>query len=258
MMFPGFMEGIRRIWEHDGQTQEYYLELIGQETRKLPVEAFKRFNAVFIPNDSYIRNYFGPESTNFQYELYNTDGTCALSNYVIFPFLNLLGQAVGWVCFKPFVRLKAEEENNWDVYYYEYPTSLTFNKRKYIFTLPSVYEAALKDRYIIITDGVFDTVSFIHYGLHSCSLLGSQFNLDLLLYFYFIDKIFVAMDNDAAGIKLYSTIKKLIPRAKKLQQTIGKDADDILKSEYRESYIKAVKDGIVRNTDVVFRQKFRT
>lgn len=257
MIFPGFARGIRSIWENDEASQSLYLQNIGEETRKLPLEAFRLFNAFFVPNDRYVSLYFGAECQQLQYEIYRVDGTCTMNNCIVFPFYNLLGQIIGWVSYKPFVRMTALEANSWDVHYYDYPSTRVLSKGHYVFVKPSVYESALQDGYIVITDGVFDTVSHVFNGVHACSLLGSSFTDALAFYFRFIPKIFVSIDNDDAGLSLYRDIQRYFPHARKVRQVIGKDSDDILKSEYKEAYLRELRAGIARDMDVVFRPKFR-
>ena len=81
MIFPNFSNGIKRIWEEDEVSQSHYLSIIGEETRNLPLEIFQRFNAFFVPNNDYLKIYFGNEVTRLDYELYDSNGNCCLNNH---------------------------------------------------------------------------------------------------------------------------------------------------------------------------------
>ena len=255
MMYAGFGEGVRKIWNIDGKAQAFYLNNIGKDVRNLPLEAFKKYDAFFVPNDRYIGLYFGCECQQLHYGLYYSNGQCTVCNHVVFPFYNLVGQVVGWVSYKPFVHLKSREQNDFTTPYYEYPSALIFNKGRYVFMLPSVYKSALRDGYIVITDGVFDAVNFTHCGINACSVLGSKFNIWLAFYFKFIERVFVSIDNDTAGHKLYRDIQRFIPNARRILQVFGKDADEVLKTCNGEDFLHIVKTGVERNTDIVFRKK---
>ena len=137
--------------------------------------------------------------------------------------------------------------------YYSYPSKYTFNKKDYLFILPDVYKKALQDGYLILVDGVFDSISFCYYGLNAASLLGSYLNINLAFYLKFIGKIFVAIDNDEAGLKMLHAVQRFIPHAKVIRQGYKKDADDILKTELRNKYISQILAGIEQYTDVFFK-----
>ena len=104
-----------------------------------------------------------------------------------------------------------------------------------------------------MVDGVFDSISFCYYGLNAASLLGSYLNINLAFYLKFIGKIFVAIDNDEAGLKMLHAVQRFIPHAKVIRQGYKKDADDILKTELRNKYISQILAGIEQYTDVFFK-----
>lgn len=253
MIFPNFSNGIKRIWEEDEVSQSHYLSIIGEETRNLPLEIFQRFNAFFVPNNDYLKIYFGNEVTRLDYELYDSNGNCCLNNCIVFPCYTLTNRIAGWVAYNPLVKLQSVQENNFMMNYYSYPSKYTFNKKDYLFILPDVYKKALQDGYLILVDGVFDCVSFCYYGLNAASLLGSYLNINLAFYLKFIGKIFVAIDNDEAGLKMLHAVQRFIPHAKVIRQGYKKDADDILKTELRNKYISQILAGIEQYTDVFFK-----
>ena len=170
-----------------------------------------------------------------------------------FSCYTLTNRIVGWVAYNPLVKLQSVLENNFTMNYYSYPSKYLFNKKDYLFILPSVYEKALKDGYLILVDGVFDCVSFCYYGLNAASLLGSYLSINLVFYLKFIEKIFVAIDNDEAGLKMLHAVQRFIPHAKAIRQGYKKDADDILKTGLRDKYINQILVGIEQYTDVFFR-----
>lgn len=253
MMFHGFQDGVKRIWDEDAFSQSYYLSIIGEETRSLPLEIFQRFNAFFVPNNNYLKKFFGNEVTRLDYEIYDSNNNCYLNNCIVFPCYTLSKRIIGWVAYNPLVRVQALQENNFMVNYYSYPSKYIFNKKEYLFVLPDIYKKAMQDGYMILVDGVFDCLSFCYYGLNAASLLGSYLNVNLAFYLKFIEKIFVAIDNDEAGLRMLHAVQRFIPHAKVIKQGYKKDADDILKTELREKYIQSILLGIEQYVDVVFR-----
>lgn len=253
MIFPSFYEGIKKIWQEDELSQSHYLSIIGEETRNLPLEIFKKFGAFFVPNNDYLKRYFGNEVTRLDYELYDSNGICSLNNCIVFPCYTLTNRIAGWIAYNPLVKLQSIQENNFMLNYYSYPSKYIFNKKDYLFILPDVYKKALKDGYLILVDGVFDCISFCYYDLNAASLLGSYLNINLAFYLKFIDKIFVAIDNDEAGLRMLRAVQNFIPHAKVIRQGYRKDADDLLKTEFRDKYIQQILVGVEQYTDVLFR-----
>lgn len=253
MMFDGFEEGIQKIWRNDEVSQKHYISVIGEQTRYLPLEAFQRFKAFFVPNDEYLKLYFGTSCAELQYELYGTDMICTVRNCIVFPCYSLSGRVIAWVAYNPFVKLSSIESNDFSRNFYSYPSKYIFQKSKYLFVLPEIYQKALEIGYLILTDGVFDCISFVHYGLCAASLLGSYLNSDTAFYLKFIPRIFVAVDNDDAGLKMLRSVHKYIPHAKAIKQGFCKDSDDILKTQRKEKYIEQIRRGIEQYTNITLR-----
>lgn len=252
MIYSGFAIGVQNIWSKDRSTQEHYLGIVGTELRGLSVEFLRALGCFFVPNNDYLLSYFGRDCLGYEYEIYDFNGNCLLNNCLVIPCYSLMGNVIAWVAYNPLVRVQAFETKDFSRNYYSYPSKIVWDKSKYLFTTPEVYKKALEDGYIILTDGVFDTLSLISYGLHAGSLLGSYINIHNLFYLKFIPKIFVSIDNDQAGLNMYRNIRKFIPHAKSITQGISKDIDDILKTEDRDLFLTKLRVGIENYVSVKF------
>lgn len=253
MMYPNFSEGVAKIWTNDKASQEKYISLVGEETRGISLETFMKYNCFFVPNNDYLKIHFGNSCSHFEYEIYDMYDNCYLDNCLVFPCYTLNGNPIAWITYNPFLKLKASETQDYSMNYYSYPSKLIWNKNRYLFVLPEVYKKSLEDGYIILTDGVFDSIHLVQEGLNSASLLGSYLTPYSLFYLKFIPKVFVSIDNDVAGNKMYSSVKKLIPHAKMLKQGYTKDIDDFLKIEKSSRYLEDIKTGIANYTNIFIR-----
>ena len=140
--------------------------------------------------------------------------------------------------FNPINKLKAKEEGQWDLPAYRHSSKTLFNKSKYLFMLKDTFKNALESGYIVLTDGVFDMLSFAQNGVLSGALLGSYVSEELLAMLRLLNRVYVSIDNDEAGLKLYNQLNKGLSNVIAIKQNQFKDADDILKSEYKEKFLK--------------------
>lgn len=238
-----YRSGVQNAWSSDYEAQKYYTDII-TELRGMKENPFKEINGIFIPNDSYMKHYFGEEIVNESYGCYDYDGRCNWNNCLLLPILNVADKIAGFVSFNPFKYLEAKETNDWSIYYYAYSSKNVFSKGNYLFTLDGVYKRAIEDGYLLLVDGVFDTINVTRAGFNAAGLLGSTLTPQIIMLLRFIKKIVLLMDNDDAGIQLYNNLKTVLPSVDVVKQSWGKDADDALKSDYREEYIGLIKDAI--------------
>lgn len=258
MSFSRLMaDGIRKIYEEDYDNQVHYLKAVCGVIRGRPdIQPLLEADAFFVPNRDYMLKYFGPSAENYEYDLYNLNGSCIWDNFIVFPVRNISGTIVGLAGFDALTKAKSlDGEENLTRPKYRYSRSDIFNRGNYVYMLDGVFEKSVKEGYMIITDGIFDMLYFHEENLNTGSLLGSSVNQVILFTLRFIDTLYVAYDNDAAGIDLYKYLKAHHPSVKFIRQNIGKDSDDSLKSEYRELYVKKIRDAIERKSDLVFRIK---
>ena len=252
-MFSGFLRGISTLYDSDLISQEHYLTVLGEKVRGLPFDIFKKYQAFFVPNNEYLRNMWGEACTPSEYEIYSVDGFCSLNNCIVFPCFLLSSDVVGWVAFDPFVKAKAIETGEYGESYYSYPSKRLFNKSDYLFVLPEVYKKSLHDQYIVVTDGIFDTVSLTHYGVNACSLLGSSLTEKAAFPLQFISRIYVSLDNDEAGLKMLDNVRKLCPSARYIKQGSCNDIDDLLKTDRCSEFISKILSSIEYGLDLTFR-----
>ena len=242
------MNGIKKIYRDDYDSQKYYLQTICNDVRNLPLGAVLAVNAIFIPNDDYIVNFFGAESLDAKYNFYDKYGQCLWTNKLMLPITNVVEEIVGFVAFDPFRYLEMHETGNALLNYYSYSTKDVIRKGDYLFCTPGTYKKAYRDGYLIVADGVFDTLSVSFYGYNTAAMLGSIVTDQLSAQLRLIDRIIVLMDNDEAGLELYTKIAQRHPNAIYLKQGKTKDADDIIKTKFRDEYFSELNKCI--NTEI--------
>jgi hypothetical protein len=268
MSFSGITKaGIDKIYKEDFATQEHYLNILYKQVRKpkdveeenfsVPNSLF-RAKAFFVPNEEYMANFFGMDAMDPIYDMYDYAGNCTWQNYIVFPIGNVAGTIVGFAGFDPLVKLRKQSTDDKVLDpYYKYSNATVFNRGKYLYCLDGVYEKAVKDGYLVLSDGIFDMLNLTEAGFNAGSGLGSIVGQELLFQLKFIKHLFVAEDNDKAGRELYLYLKDRHPGVHYVRQNQVKDADDIIKSEYGEEYIRELKNAISTNSDLVLRFKPR-
>jgi hypothetical protein len=247
-LLPGFDEKVDRLYREDHVSQAHYLSVLGEEVRMISLEVLMKYRCFFVPNDDYLRFWWGESCRNPEYELYDYDGRCVVNNCIVVPCRLLNGSVVGWTAFNPFIKYGEGEGS-----YYFNPSEYLFKRGNYLFCHPDVFKSALSDGYIIVTDGVFDCLSLTGCGLNSCSVLGSSVNARSVFCLKFVDKVYVSIDNDEAGLRLLSGVRRFIPNARFIKQGREKDVDDLLKTEVRDRFVREVLMCVGSGVDVSFR-----
>lgn len=233
-------DGIKKIYSEDRATLEHYVDTVCTQVRNMDSAILYKAEAFFVPNDQYMLEMFGPSITNPEYEVYRPDGSCIWLHNLILPVTDVIGKPVGLAGFNPVRYLEAHETQDWGIYYYMYSNKSVFDKSKFLYSVPGTLGSALEDGYIVITDGIFDTLSLAAAGINAAALLGSYLSETVAAILRFFDKVILAMDNDEAGLQLYDRLNKVLDNVILLNQGWYKDADDVLKSGRREQYIAAI------------------
>lgn len=246
--------GVEKIKTTDSEAQNKFIDIICKDVRNIKSDVVKRANAFYVPNDDYMAFMFGPMIKGFDFDCYNSDGTCKWLNYLLFPITDLSGAVVGFAGFNPHRYLLSKEENDKSLNYYGYSSKHVFQKGNYLFGIEGCYKKALQDGYLIITDGLFDSISLESYGYNSMALLGSFVSDQVLAQLVFIKKVIIAHDNDEAGIKLAEYLKSKLNNVFCIKQKYTKDVDELLKTSYRDNYL-AMLNGIIHNNKFPMRME---
>lgn len=255
-MFNKIMQkGINKIYSEMLDDQKVFIEAICKRVRHMDSSIIYKAQGFFVPNQDFLRVVFGAEITNPEFDVYNSEGFTDWDNYLIFPMYNVLNEIVGLVGFNPINKLKSQDEEFWSLSYYKHSSSKLMDKSKYIFMLKGMFSRAINEGYIIITDGVFDMLSGAANNLVTGALLGSTLSQEVIAQLKLIDKIYLAMDNDEAGQRLLKLLRKYCPNTRAIIQGKYKDLDDILKSQYKDEFLKLFYKNLKSNinTDIVFR-----
>lgn len=240
-------EGFKNVYKEDIDSQKKYLSIIAEQIRNCPIETFTDYNGVFVPNDEYMTLYFGNSCKSREY---TNDGRCSWCNSVIFPIYDILGTPVALLGYFPLNKLNTEIQ----LPTYKVTSSEYFDRRKYFFGPKGVMSKSLEDNYVILTDGVFDTLSLNQAGFNALALMGSYISKEQVAYLTLIDRVYLAVDNDRAGVQLLENLQKQIKSAKGIRFNIYKDVDDVLKSEHRDKFLNqltsAMQDDLPGDIDI--------
>lgn len=235
-------DGLARAKAEDSAIQKQYLSYIA-EARKMPVEAIEMADGIFIPNDQYLVEFCGARVKEEDFGCYVGDN-CVWNNFLIFPVRDIAGNTVGVAGFDPLVYLENKETGNYENNYYSYSNKFVFQKGYYVYCPHDDFNHALDDRYLVVIDGLFDAISLSYAGFNAAALMGSVLTPQILMQLRLIDRIVLIADNDEAGFKLYNELRKHLPNVVLVKQGKAKDADELLKSEHGEQFVKKLKDVI--------------
>ena len=231
-------KGLDRIYSEGWESQENFITTICRDVRHMrrPDIVFKA-RGFFVPNNDYMVHFFGEEILDPSYDCYNFDGQCSWFGYLVFPMYDIVGRIIGFNGFNPKAKLLslAGEGDQ----FYRHSGSVLLDKSTNMFGLEGVQKKAIEDGYLIVTDGLFDTLSLADENLNAQSLLGSNLSKNHLAYLTFIDRIYLAMDGDAAGLKLARALLKGHKGVSIMKWNKFKDIDGVLKSDFRLQFLRA-------------------
>lgn len=243
--------GIERIYNEDFESQQVFIREWVKGCRTSPHEILFKAKAFYVPNNDYMFNYFGSDSLSSRYDIYNWDKQCIWHGNIVFPIRSVAGTIVGFAGFDPEIKLKKMRGEVILDNAYRYSVQEVFNRSHYVYMLPGVFEKSVKDGYIVITDGIFDMTTLAHFGFNSGSLLGSILTDQILMVLGFIDRLYIAYDNDNAGLELFKKLNVYFPgRVFGVNQNVEKDIDGVLSGPYSKQMIDALNFGIANKCPV--------
>lgn len=187
----------------------------------------------FVPNNDYMVRYFGNVCVEPSSGCYDYEGNCLWLGKLVFPIRGAVGVLEGFTAYNPFSRAVKEEnelsgENEPVPPKYTISSKKIFDRDSHLF-IPNGYRKMIEDGYVIIVDGVFDAAYVGMLGYNSACNLGTYINEKVLFPLSLNSKVFVAHDNDRAGLLLLREIRKAIPKALSISQGVTKDIDDYFK-----------------------------
>lgn len=224
--------GIERIYKEDLEAQKHYINLICKEVRNMDSEILFKVNAFFVPNAEYMKEFFGSEILLPNYDCYDYYGTCKWTGHLVIPIKGVDGKIKGFTGYNPAVTLAKRDGQEDDplarLAKYKESSKALMDKSRF-FLCPLGFDKAMKDGYIIVIDGVFDALNVASFGFNTLSVLGSTLTDEILFCLSFIDVVYVAHDNDQAGLNLYNAIKMKLPKVYFIRQSKCKDIDEFIK-----------------------------
>lgn len=219
---------VSKAYEDDYNSQAYYLSVV-EEHRHIPVSYLMERGCLFVPNNDYIRHYLGNEADQFGLEFYNGD-RCLWTLYVLLPVTDLVGDVVGLVGWDALHKFQ-ESEGETGLSMYKVSSKNVFRRERFFLTDTPLLKRTFDTRTVFITDGVFDSVALNYRGIPAIALLGSTFSPEVLYFLRWYDRIFVCADNDAAGVKLYNSLRKACRGVHRVTQGVSKDIEELLRSD---------------------------
>lgn len=231
------------VIKNDLDSQKYYLNLIAEQVRNIPLEYLMNEQALFIPNDDYVSAFAG-DSALYDENGFYYGGVSTWSDNVIFPIRSLNNDAQGIGGFNPRLYLYARETQDYSVHYYTYSAKSLFSKGDYLFWGIDGFQKAYHDGYVILVDGMFDAIQLRGLGFNAAGLMGSTLTESIIAQLRFIKRKIVISDNDAAGLKLEYGLKKALRECVALHQGFDKDVDGAIKNGYDNAIINELKNMI--------------
>lgn len=228
------IRGFKQVYETDIECQKDYLSIISSDIRNCPLELFTDNYGVFIPNNEYMIKNFGEACAAREY---TSDRRCIWNNAVIFPIYDILDKAVAILGYFPLNKLNTEVQ----LPSYKVSSTEYFDRRKFFFAPKGVMRKALEDDYVVLTDGVFDTLSLNHAGINAMALMGSYVSKEQIAYLTLLKRVYITVDNDRAGTQLLKTLHKHLSNLTGIRFNLYKDVDDVLKSEHRDKFLNQIK-----------------
>jgi len=238
-------KGLDKIYNEDLATQKHYIDLICKDLRGRDLPIIYDLKAFYVPNNDYMIEYFGHNISNPRYDCYNYNGYCSWTHHLVIPVRDVMGKVVGFTGYNPYVSLAhskelktKEEEEISKLSRYKESSKILMDKSKF-FIAPLGIRKAIEDKYIVVIDGVFDSISVANEGFNSLCILGSTVSEEVRFCLSFIETIYVAYDNDYAGIKLFNRLKTMFPNVLAIRQSKCKDIDGFIK-QYPDGFNKSM------------------
>lgn len=228
--------GVNNIYENDYKSQEHFINVICREVRSMRPNILFDLKAFYVPNHKYMIDYFGGEIAYPTYDCYLPSGVCKWTGHLVIPIRDISGKVRGFTGYNPLVTLNKEGHDKLDkLPKYKESSKVLMDKSKFGLC-PLGLDKAIKDGYVIVTDGVFDALNIADCGFNSYCILGSSLVEELLFCLSFVEHVYVAHDNDNAGLTLFNNLKRKFPSVIPIRQRLYKDIDEFIKN-HRDSFI---------------------
>lgn len=176
----------------------------------------------FVHNRQYLIDSFGLECVGSHNDFYDQDGVCKFLGTLMIPIRDVNGDVVGFNSFNPFAKLK-EQEGDFSDIKYNISSKKVFNRNRFPL-IPNGYKKMFEEGYVVIMDGTFDALTLGSLGINTFCNLGTVFSEYCSFILSFVNKRFLAMDNDRAGLTLHKSINKTL-KCYRLTQNKFKDID---------------------------------
>lgn len=236
------------VIEKDKEEQLKFLSVIS-ESRNISSEYLLNRKCIFIPNKEYVTYHVGSIAENITAGFYNNDEPI-WQLFFIFPIMDLQKNIVGIVGWDAYNKYLVESGQELSLPMYRVSSKTLFNREKYFLTDIDLLEKYYKitpngKRAIVVVDGVFDSVALNAIGVPAISLLGSSVSQEVFYFLRHFNYIYVAHDNDDAGLKLYKTIKNIVPNTFAITHH-SKDIEERIRNDEKA---KATLQAIISNPE---------
>lgn len=238
-----YAKGIEKIWKEDSEFQTIALMSMIEEIRGVSdkdiierdFNLFKGEGMFYVPNDDYLKEYFGASVVDFSTGLYSRNGEyCLYYKRLAMPLRRMDGYVIGLCGYS-----NGNDENQSDFVKYLYPPKRVWSKERYMYVTGEEFRKAIEEGYIFIVDGLFDQLRLRSLGYNAVSLCGTMLTEWHKIYLGFVKHKIVLSDNDDAGRKLVKECKRHLTDVIEFKQGEEWDIDDFLKDVNNEERFKA-------------------
>jgi len=224
--------GVDRIWEEDAEFQEVALTAVAEDIRQIDVDILRERKMFYVPNDEYLKHFFGDEVGNRYHGMYQ-DEYCLYYKRLMIPLTRMNGDIFGFCGY-------CNEEVEEGYIKYLFPPKRVFVKQRYAYITGEEYMSALLDNYIFITDGIFDQIRLSSLGYNAMALCSSKLTDFHIHFLSFIENKIVLPDTDQAGLDLARYCKRKMKGVTVWKQGDEWDIDDYLKGKERQSRFRGI------------------
>ncbi|WP_394863410.1 toprim domain-containing protein [Paraclostridium bifermentans] len=241
MLTETLTRGFEKVYQEDMESQTNFITTIASEVRGMDPKILFEMNAVYIPNNDYMKFYWGSAIMEPKFDCYRNYEECNWANFMIFPIRDILDNIVGIVGFNPTNKLLSYQEETFHLNAYRHSNKSVLNKSLFFFGPKGSLKRAIEQGYMILTDGVFDTISCTQEDLIANAALGSFLSDEQKTILNCIETIYLAEDNDEAGLKMAQQLRSFHRDVRLIKFNKVKDIDNIINSKYKEEFLKVFK-----------------
>jgi len=197
---------VNNIYASDYLKQKNLLEYFCNNIRKIDLNILLDCKAFIVISDRYLLNFDKDLDIYPELNIYQ-NGKCKFYSRLILPIWGFDNLVHSFVIYDDGHRDGGIILDRSNYTAYETLNNSGFEKGRFWFSPPNTFRKAYEEKYIAITDGVFDALALNAIDIPTVSLLSSNLTKYHREYLKFIKNWVVFADNDRAGTELFNYCK---------------------------------------------------